>query len=153
MTRPMYRHPGPAAARLDISAPDETEPVHEIDVARWLSQMRADLAETLGGIMLRAARPVSLTVLPTLLSGAPGRLVGWSLHETTGTNPFLVRFRNGGDAAQPLIACASTAAGGVDTRWMASGGISFTEGLYVELVTGANLSTTVEGTVYIGAAD
>lgn len=152
MTRPMYRHPGPAAARLDITTPDQDDPIHEADVARWLSQMRADLAETLGGIMLRSARPVSLTVLPSLLSGSPGRLVGWSLHETTGTNPFLLRFRNGSDNAQPVIACSTGAAGGVDTHWL-GGGISFTEGLYVDLATGANLSATVEGAVYIGAAD
>jgi hypothetical protein len=152
MTRPMYRHPGPAAARLDINVPDQDEPAHEIDVARWIAQMRADLAETLGGIMLRGARPVSLTVLPTLLSGSPGRLVGWSLHETGGTNPFVIRFRNGGDSAQPLIACTTAAASGVDTRWFTSG-ISFTEGLFIELVTGGSLSTSVEGTVYIGAAE
>jgi hypothetical protein len=78
-SRPLYRHPGPAAARLDIGVPDETEPVDQIAMVRWLAQMRADVAETVGGVMLRGARAIPLTVLPTILSASPGRLVGWSL--------------------------------------------------------------------------
>jgi hypothetical protein len=153
MSRPLYRHPGPAAAQLEVDVPTEAEPVQEVDAVRWLSQMRADLAETVGGIMLRAARPVEVSVLPTLLSSSPGRLVGWSLRETSGTDPFVVRFRGGTDEGQPLIATAAAAAGTVDTQWLPGGGISLTEGLFVELVAGDGLSAEVEGTVYLGAAD
>ncbi|WP_405889593.1 hypothetical protein OG762_52420 (plasmid) [Streptomyces sp. NBC_01136] len=152
MTRPMYRQPGPAAARLDISTPDETEPVQQAEVVRWLSQMRADMAETLGGIMLRSVRPVPITALPTLMSSSPGRLVGWSLHESTGANPFVVKFHNGSDAAQDVVAISGGGGGTVDTKWF-GGGISFTEGLFVEILTGGGLSQAVEGTVYLGAAD
>jgi hypothetical protein len=148
-TRPRYRQPGPAAARLEIGTPDQNEPVREIDLIRWTAQMRADVAETLGGIMLRGARPVEITAVPTLLSGSPGRLVGWSIHETSGSSGFNIRFRNGTDAAQPLIACSTGTAGATDTKWLNPGGVSFTEGLYLEFVAG----TSVEGTVYIGAAD
>lgn len=153
MSRPLYRHPGPAAARVAVDVPDEKEPVREVDMVRWLSQMRADLAETLGGIMLRAVRPVSLTVLPTVLSSSPGRLVGWSLRETSGANPYAVRFHNGIDASADVVAIGGGLAGGIDTRLFPAGGISITEGLFVEPVTGANLSVAIEGTVYLGAAD
>jgi hypothetical protein len=143
----MYRHPGPAAARLTVSAPDQPEPVQEIEVVRWLEQMRADVAETLGGVMLRSARAVALTVLPTILSLSPGRIVGWSLRETAG-QPYTVRLRNGDNPAADVVAVITGVAGSGDTKWLGPGGVSFTEGLYVELVAGS-----VEGAIYLGAAD
>lgn len=152
-SRPLYRHPGPAAARLTVTAPDEPEPVHEIDLVRWASQMRADVAESVGGVMLRAARTVPLTVLPTILSASPGRLVGWSVRETAGTSPYVLRLRNGDNSAADLVAIVAGAAGAADSHWFGPGGLSFTDGLYVEIVTGAGLSSSVEGVVYLGAAD
>jgi len=151
--KPQFRHPGAVASRLQIDVPDQTDPVAEIDVVRWFEQMRADMAETLGGIMLRAVRPLSLTVLPTQASASPGRLVGWSLRETSGTNPFAVRFHNGDSTGADVVALAGGAAGSTDTRIFPAGGVSFTEGLYVTPVSGAGLSTALEGVVYIGAAD
>lgn len=152
MSAPLFRFPGPEAARLTVSTPDEVEPT-EIDVARWLSQMQADVVESLGGIMLRAARPVPLTVLPTHVSSSPGRLVGWSVRETVGTNPYVLRFHNGTDDQADLVAMITGAAGSADNHWFGPGGLSFTEGLYVELVTGGGLSTAIEGVLYLGAAD
>lgn len=152
MTRPLYRHPGPAAARLTVDVPDEQEP-REVDVVRWLSQMQADVVESVGGIMLRSARPVLLTVLPTQLSGSPGRLMGWSVRETIGTNPYVIRFHNGSDAAADLVAMITGGPGTADNKWFGPGGISFTEGLYVEVVNGGGLSQSIEGVVHLGAAD
>lgn len=154
MTRPLYRHPGPAAARLKVTAPDETEPAQEIDLVRWAMQMRADVAETVGGVMLRAARPVPLTVLPTRISTSPGRLVGWSLRiPVFGTNPAVLKFHDGADTGGDLVAVVNLPAASSDTKLLPGGGVSFSNGLYVELVTGANLETAVEGCVYLGAAD
>lgn len=152
-TRPLYRQPGPAAARLQIDVADEDEPVREVDLIRWASQMRADVAESVGGVMLRAARAVPLTVLPTIVSASPGRLVGWSVRETVGTNPYVLRFHNGDNSGADLCAMVTGGAGTADSKWFGPGGISFTEGLYVEIVTGAGLSTAVEGVVFLGAAD
>jgi hypothetical protein len=151
--KPRFQHPGAVASRLQIDVPDQPEPVAEIDVVRWMEQMRADLTETLGGIMLRAVRPSSLTVLPTQAAGSPGRLVGWSLRETGGTNPFVVRMHNGDSTGADVIALGGGPANGIDTRIFPAGGVSFTEGLFVAPVSGAGLSTSIEGVVYIGAAD
>jgi hypothetical protein len=151
--KPKFQHPGAVASRLVVDVPSDREPVAEIDVVRWMEQMRADLAETLGGIMLRAVRPVSLTVLPTQASGSPGRLVGWSLRETSGTKPFAVRFHNGDSTGSDVVAVGGGAAGGIDTRIFPAGGVSFTEGLFVAPVIDANLSTSLEGVIYLGAAD
>ncbi len=150
---PLYRHPGPVAARLDVGVKDEPEPASDIEMVRWLSQMRADLAETLGGTMLRSARPVPLTVLPTIVSASPGRLVGWSVRETVGANPYVIRFHNGDNAGADLVAMITGSAGTADNKWFGPGGLSFTEGLQVEIVTGAGLSSAVEGVLYLGAVD
>jgi len=152
MKSPLLRHPGPAAARLTIAVPDEEEP-REIDVARWLAQMQTDVAESLGGIMLRAARPVALTVLPTIVSSSPGRLVGWSVRETVGTDPYVLRFHNGDNDEADLVAMITGGAGTADNQWFGPGGLSFTEGLYVELVSGGGLSSAIEGVLYLGSAD
>jgi hypothetical protein len=151
----MYRHPGAAAARLQVDVKDEEEPVREIDLVRWAMQMRADVAETVGGVMLRAARPVPLTVLPTRLATSPGRLVGWSLRiPVFGTNPAVIKLRDGQDAGGDLIAAINLPAASSDTKMLPGGGISFSNGLFVELVTtGGTLETAVEGAIYLGAAD
>lgn len=151
----MKTHPGPTAARITV--PDQNDDqVREIDYVRWLSQMQADMAQSLGGVLLRAARPVQLgtatagTLQPTT---SAGRLVGVSLHETAGTDGYLVRLRDGRGPDDPLVACLSGPAGGTTNSWWAPGGLSFTTGLYVEVVSGTGLSTAVEGVAYLGAAD
>lgn len=145
-----------AMATVPTVDPATERDTGEIAYVRWLQQMQADLAETLGGVMLRGARPVQIgtadggTMRPT---SAPGRLVGWSIRETSGANPALVRLYNGRDFAAPLVACITPATGKADSQWFAPGGISLTEGLAVEFVSGAGLSTAIEGTVYLGAAE
>lgn len=146
--KPLYRHPGPAAARITV--PEQSEHPSDTDIFRWLSQMQADIAETVGGIMLRAARAAPIGIADganALVSASPGRLVGWSIRETTGSATAVVRFRNGTDALQPLIGCVDLAAGGTSTQYFGPG-VSYTEGLYVE-----TLSGSFEGAVYLGAAD
>jgi hypothetical protein len=105
--------------------------------------------------MLRGARAIPLTVLPTILSASPGRLVGWSLRiPVFGTNPAVVKLRDGQDASADLIAGINLAAGTSSTIMLPGGGVSFTNGLFVDLVTsGGTLETAVEGCIYVGAAD
>lgn len=151
--KPMIRHPGPAAARLTFDVKDEPQPT-EADIFRWLSQMQADVVESVGGIMLRSARVVPLTVLPSQVSASPGRLVGWSLRiPVFGANPAVVRLRDGDSAASDLISVINLPAATSSNIWLSPGGVSFQNGLYVEVVTGGSLETAVEGTLYLGAAD
>lgn len=151
----LFQPPAGTAARLDVDAPDQAEPDSQIEYIRWLSQMQTDLAQSIGGITLQAARPHTLslgTATGSQLSGVAGRLVGWSIRESAGVNPLVVRLRNGADASQPIIAEVYAPAGQVSNQWMPPG-VSFTEGLYLEVVTGTGLSTSIEGAVYLGAAD
>jgi hypothetical protein len=151
--KPLLRHPGPAAAKLTFDVQDEPQP-SEVDVFRWLAQMQADVVESVGGIMLRSARVVPLTVLPTIVSASPGRLVGWSLRiPVFGANPAVVRLRDGDSAAADLISVINLPAASSSNVWLSPGGVSFQNGLFVEVVTGGSLETAVEGTLYLGAAD
>jgi hypothetical protein len=150
MKRHQLQHPGGTAARLTVETPDTPDPVKEIDYVRWLSQMQADVAQSLGGIMLQAARPVPVGSAPggTLTPlRSPGRLVGWSLHESSGTNPALVRLWDGREAGAKVLGYVALTAGQADNKWNAPG-VSITDALLIEVVTG-----TVEGVVYLGGAD
>lgn len=141
----MSRHLHSAMATV----PGPEKDTEEVDYVRWLQQMQTDLAESLNGVLLRGARPVQIgtaagaTNRPT---SSGGRLVGWSIRETTGTTPAVLRFYDGRGSDAPLVAVANLAGGGSATHWLGSG-ISLTEGLYVD-ITGA-----IEGAAYLGAAE
>lgn len=79
---------------------------------------------------------------------AAGRLVGWSIRANAGE---LVLNLYDGPAADParFIGAIDLPAGTSQTVWMGPGGVSLTEGLYVES-TGAG---TPVGAVWIGAGD
>lgn len=151
----MKRYPGAAAARLTVPDQDDSQ-VQEIDFVRWLSQMQADLAASLGGVMLRGALPIPIGSAPggsLRPLSSPGRIVGWSLHETEGTNPALLRVWDGRESGTKPLAYISVPAGGTDNKWLGQSGISVTDALLVELATGGSLSASVEGVLYLGAVD
>ena len=151
------KHPGPAASRVTtLEAPDQSdEATAQTEYVRWLSQLQADVAQSLGGVMLQAARPVPVGIAPggtlTPIRSA-GRLVGWSLHETTGANPAVVRLWDGREPGSKPLAYITIPAGAAVNEWIPPG-ISITDALLVDLVTGGSLSTSIEGVVYLGAAD
>ena len=144
------------AAMSSLPAPAPEKDTEEIAYVRWLQQMQTDLAESVNGVLLRGARAVQIgtaagsTARPT---SAGGRLVGWSLREATGELPAVVRLRDGRSTDDVLVAVVNLGQGASETQWMAPGGVSLTEGLYVEIVDGAGLSVDVEGAVYLGAAE
>jgi hypothetical protein len=78
------------------------------------------------------------------ISNSVGRLVGYSFSETTGAAPAWVRLRDGSDANGDLIASIKLLAGTSTNPWRGNG-ISFSYGLFVEVVAGS-----IEGVVYLG---
>lgn len=142
-----HQHPGAAAAR--IAVPEQTDPA--TDLIRWLAQMQTDLAASLGGVMLQGALPVPVGTAPggsPRPLSSPGRVVGWSIHETGGVSPALVRIWDGREAGTKPIAYIQVAAGATVNHWQGFGGVSVTDALLVEVVSGA-----AEGVVYLGAVD
>lgn len=78
--------------------------------------------------------------------GAAGRLVGWSLRAVGA--PATLVLRDSRTAAGEIIAEVSLAAGATETVWLHAG-VSFTDGLYVDVVDPG----VVEGAVYIGVGE
>ncbi|MEV4557784.1 hypothetical protein AB0K51_12380 [Kitasatospora sp. NPDC049285] len=148
---PWRQHAGPAAARLDVTVPDQDDDqVPEVEYIRWLSQLQADLAQSINGVALRAARPVAIGVAPNgsqrPLSSA-GRIVGWSVRETTGA-AAVVRLWDGREAGGQLLGVIAFPAGAAANVMPSGGGINVSDALFVEVVTG-----TVEGVLYLGGVD
>ncbi|MEU0788019.1 hypothetical protein ABZ341_41635 [Streptomyces sp. NPDC006173] len=144
------------SAMATVPPPEPEKGTHEIDFVRWIQQMQTNLAETVGGVLLRGARPVqigSANGATIRASVSPGRLVGWSMRVSTlATDPAVVHFRDGQDANADLIAAVVVAPGRDAQQWLAPGGISFQNGLFVEILTGAGLSTP-QGAVFLGGAE
>lgn len=136
--------------------PKPEKATQEIDYVRWLQQMQTDLAETLGGVLLRGARPVQIGTAEGATiraSASPGRLVGWSIRTPVfSADPGAIKLRDGDTVDDPVIAVINIPEGQSVTQWMAPGGISFQHGLYVEILAGAGLSA-VEGALFLGGAE
>lgn len=144
------------AGMATVPAPEPEKSTPEIEYVRWLQQMQTDLTATLGGVMLRGARPVQIgtaqggTLRP---STSPGRLVGWSVRiPALGALPGVLKLHDGQDANGDVIAVINLPPGGSDTKHFGGGGISFQYGLFVEIVTGG-VETAIEGAVYLGVGE
>jgi hypothetical protein len=79
---------------------------------------------------------------------APGRLVGWSIRATVGE---VVLNLYDGPAADParFLAAVDLPVGGSQSVWLGPGGVSFVDGVYVEVTGGG----TPVGALWIGAVD
>lgn len=149
----MKRRFGPAgmsAARITVPDQDDTAATGEIEFVRWAAQLQADLAASLGGVMLRGALPIAIGSAPggsTRPLSSPGRVVGWSLLETSGTAAATVTLWDGREAGSRPLAYLHVGAGLADTQWLGGGGISVTDALLIDI------SGAVAGVLYLGAVD
>lgn len=163
------KHPHP------LAAPPVDAPVHDpgavsaMETHRLLAGLMADLSESMNGLTLRGARAIPVGTAPNgtlrpLSSGAAGRLVGWSLRESSGTAGVLVRIFDGHDANGTLLATIPLAAATVSVAdaekslgSLPHGGVSITDGCIIVLSDPVNVSNpatgTIEGSVWIGAAE
>ena len=143
----------------------------ELELMRVIQQLQANLADSVNGVTLRGALPVPVggpvgganngATLRPLANGA-GRLVGWSIRESSLVGPVLVRFFDGPDAngrlidAVPLASGAAAAPGSTSRVWYGPGGLSLTAGLFIQLTALDGVSAAVgaiEGDVFLGSVD
>lgn len=139
-------HPAPVPRPHAVAALEADSP--ELSTVRWLEQLRTDLAESVGGVVLRGARAVPIgTGLSTRPTSSAGRLAGWNLRETTGAAGAVVRLWNGRElGAAVLLATIGLPSGATDTHHFPGGGINVDDqGVIVELVSGS-----VEGVIFLG---
>lgn len=86
-----------------------------------------------------------------MISGAAsGLLVGISVRETSNVNPVTVRVLDGVDASGALLWSTTLGAASERTVNFATG-LSYTAGLFVQLLTVGAAPGTVEGALYISA--
>jgi hypothetical protein len=110
-----------------------------------LQQLHAGV-KTTNAIRRLGAEPRLLLGVSQKLSNSPGRLAGVALRETAGA-AAVVRVRDGFDANGDLILPIALAANASILEWFLPGGISYTAGLFFEVVSGA-----VEGCLYTGTS-
>lgn len=130
-----------------MSEPTPENMVPETRMVQWLSQLRAEMAETVNGVLLRGARPVQVgtggTTRPTTSAGS---LVGFALRNTSTVVAATVVLRDGvaGDIVIPL----ELAPGESVRDWFGPGGLNLSQGLAVDVAAGA-----VDGTVFLRGAE
>ncbi len=90
-------------------------------------------------------RPINTALTSQKLSSSGGRLAGWSVRETSGAAPAVLRLRDGVDAGGDILATIALAANQGNSISMPGAGVGFALGLFLELVSGV-----VEGAVWIG---
>lgn len=122
--------------------------VDQIEFTRWLEQLRVTMTETVGGVLLRGARPVAVgtggTARPTTSAAA---LIGFAIRETTGAAGATVLLREH-DAAGDVIVPIKLGNGECRSEWFGPGGINVQAGLYVDVVAGA-----IDGSVFLRGTD
>lgn len=118
------------------------------------AEIRAGLAETRNAMRVGGHR--SAPLLPNALaSTSGGRLVGWSIRETSGTNPVVVTLYDGRDVTADVLAVVPLPAGGAATASLGLPGVSFGDGLYVGTSTAPGSATAgaAAGAVWFGSVD
>lgn len=133
------------------NTPPETD---EQALVRWLGNLRADVAESVNGVLLRGARvvPVGATTATPFATArpaaGPGALVGFSLRNRE-AGPVTAYLRDGCDAAGPIVAPVQLAAGATTTHWFGPGGLNLVDGLFLDCPAGADGQKALEGAVYL----
>lgn len=123
---------------------------HTRDALRALMQA-TDRGRRLQGARVLPVPAAGAATSGTLLWGGAGRLMGWTLRNSTGTGSLVVNLYDGNDNGGQLVATTTLAATPQPPAWFGPSGLSVTEKLSVEVIpTGGAL---LAGVVYYGATD
>jgi hypothetical protein len=109
----------------------------EVTFTAWLENLRVDLAETVGGVLVRGARPVAVGVTvggTKYVTTSPGAMIGYALTNESEADDVTVRvlFHDGNGSDADVIMKVSLAPGESARDWFGPGGISLQAGLYVD---------------------
>jgi hypothetical protein len=120
-----------------------------LEVEKQTAAVAAGLAQWQNGNRLTGARPIDASKHPRLWGGS-GRLVGWSLYAKGGPVELLIRDGRDAGTGDPLGGI-SLVDGGNSVHWLGPGGVSFGEGVYLDVQSGN--FTALRGSVWLGAVD
>ncbi len=132
--------------------PDQAMTEVALTLDKIRSTLAASLEQTHNAVRLRGARCIGVGNKDgrAMAWGAAGRLVGWSIRAVD--KPATVALRDSRRAGQGEVVAFIDlpSASSTQTIWLGPGGVSFTDGLYLEVLTA---DATVQGSVYVGAVD
>lgn len=118
------------------------------EIATLRADFSAGLAETRNAVRITGARNYPLVNGGGLVStGRGGRLVGWSVRESSGSNPATVTVYDGRDTSGDVLATFTLPAGASSNAALPAPGVSYADGLFVAT------AGAVVGSVYFGAVD
>lgn len=119
-----------------------------LEVLTAFDRLRTTLSVSNLAVALQGAevRPVRTGAVSTQVSGSAGRVMGWSFRETAGGNATLY-LRDGRDASADVVTVIQLGAHESTRDSYFPGGLSFVQGLYLDVAVGA-----IEGSVYLGGA-
>lgn len=116
------------------------------DLCRQVSGLH-DGIRTLNAVQQLGATPRPIRANQSgPLSTSAGRIAGYSVRETSGTAAAVLRLRDGEDTSDPgnILITLALAAGACVESWLLPVGVTFTAGLWAEIVSG-----DVEGAAFI----
>lgn len=121
-----------------------------LELERVRADFAAGLAETRNAMRVRGVRREVIPANGGRVSSGAGRLVGWSVRETSGGAPVTLELYEGVDQVdqQNFLAAIQADAGKVATSALPAPGIDYSGGITVVVVSGA-----FRGALLFGAVD
>jgi hypothetical protein len=119
------------------SQPAEPGPDFGVEWARFLTELRSSVTETLSGVQLRGAKPVAVGISPgatTRPTTSAGAVVGFALRNRSvvETASVTVYLYNGADDQADMLLAVTLAPGESTRDWFGPGGIHVgDQGLFV----------------------
>lgn len=123
----------------------------QFDFVKWGAQLRADLSQSVNGVLLRGARAVPVGSSASATKNATnnaGALVGFALRNTSASVSAVVLLRDGTTADAPVVVPITLAPDESIRDWFGPSGVNLSFGLYVDVTAGA-----VDGTVFLRGAE
>lgn len=117
-------------------------------VTERMEELRAELSQSVKSLRIKGAlvRPVTEFKTSGVVSTSNGALVGYGLYETSGITGAKVMLRDGIDGGEIVVPIVLGPGESV-RDFFGDAGLSFTTGLYFNVVSGA-----VDGAVYLSGA-
>ncbi|MDR6212172.1 hypothetical protein QE364_003903 [Nocardioides zeae] len=131
-----------------MSEPAVIPPEVAAQFTRWITELQVDVAETVGGVLLRGARVVPVGISQGATSRpttAAGSLVGFALRNRSeeADVSVTVYLHDGWDDTGDVVLAVSLAPGESVRDWFGPGGLNIAYGLFV------HADGPVDGSVFL----
>lgn len=141
-------HPDGTPAAPPPAQPDEKQ----VQVLQWGAELQRDLAQTMGGVLLRGARPVPVGLSRDATkrpATSPGNaLMGFAIKNLSPTSPCTVTFIDGEDEDGDVVLEVELSPSESASEWFGFSGVSLRQGLFY-----LDPSNQTKGSVFLRGSD